>query len=384
MTVEAIRRAVEHQEADLTTVRASSAPKAMLCPGAVRLPELLVSLEHEAAGIGTAAHDGWAQIVDGDSYPDVQLLSSRYGVDVEELGVLLRFAHRTWNDVRREFPSPQCEVELSAQLTSKVTLTGHIDTVSLLPRGRRFHLADLKTGRLDSNYLDQLMAYAWLLFTRDRNLLEGDACVLWLRDNQIERYHITRAQAEAWREKFVARVINWDGAYHPGEHCGYCSRSHDCRAFVAMAQRDLAVLCGDEFAARLVNGLRDLPDSEIVRLRSRAKVIEKVIESLDLATRAIVRERGQLDSGEGQVLKFIEVEGREVDPLAAWPVLQSRLTDDEIAARVKVSISQVEKLIAEKAGKGKGAAAIRELSKDLVSAGAVSVRTRDQLRLVRK
>lgn len=385
MSASAVRQAMEQQLAELTTVRASSAPKAMICPGSIRLPELLVSLEHEAAGLGTAAHDGWAQIVDGDAYPDAQLLAARHGVDADQLGVLLRFAYGCWSDVKAEFPSPQCEVELVANLTPKVALTGHIDTLSLIPRTRRFRLADLKTGRLDASYLDQLMAYAWLLFANDPTLVEGDACVIWLRDSQIERYHVTRAQAEAWRKKFVERVVTWDGAFHPGEHCGFCPRSYEpCRAMVAMAQRDLAILSGDEFAAQLANGLRDLSGPEIVQIRRRAKTIEKVLESLDSATRAAVRERGPLDSGDGQVLKFIEVEGREIDTLAAWPILQSRLTDEEIAERVTVSISQVEKLVAQRAGRGKGAGAVKQLASELDAAGAVSIKRSDQLRLVRK
>ncbi len=71
--------------------------------------------------------------------------------------MLSRFATRTWFDVRHEFPRPQSEVELAANITAGVTLTGHVDTLSIIREQRRFHLADLKTGRLDADYLDRML-----------------------------------------------------------------------------------------------------------------------------------------------------------------------------------------------------------------------------------
>jgi len=365
------------------TIRASSAPLAIYCPGSVRAAEVPISIEHEAAGMGTAAHDAMARIVHGLSV-DIADLAQVHGVNPDELGMLVRFGRKAWDELSSEFGELMAEQFFEAPLATGVSLTGHPDLLSVIRLQRRAVVADYKFGRLDQDYKAQLMAYAVLVFEYVAEIDECDLMVVWMRDQDVERYRVTRAEALAWRERFIKRVVNWDGVYHPGQHCAHCPRSHECPALVAMARRDLEVFGGPDLAAQIERGLEDMPAATIVELRRKAKVIETLLKSLDEATRTVVRKRGPLDSGDGQVLKFVESERREVNTLLAWPVLHQVASDEEIAERVTVSLSAFEKLVATKAGRGKGAGAVREFAAALEATGAVTKVTIEQLRLVRK
>src|SRR5690606_40152435 len=63
-------------------------------------------------------------------------------------------------------------------------------------------------------------------------------------------------------------------------------------------------------------------------------------------------------------LTLVHETRRELDTLAAWPVLEaSGFDDDDFAECVKLSLSKVEKRVAQKSGRGKGKAAIQELDR---------------------
>lgn len=372
---------------DIDNLRGSAAPMAMACPGSVREPEIEIDREHEAGPVGTAAHAVFDSIVELGGYPDIAAYAKKYGVNEPELGQMAKFARIAWDQLRAEFPAAETEVALATQLTDRVTLTGHLDLLSRMPKQRRAALADLKSGRLDKDYSAQVFSYCVLVFDNDPDIDEIDASIIWLRDSQIERYRMNRSEAEAWKQTLIKRVVQWDGVYHPGDHCAHCKRSHECAALVAMARRDLEVFGDPAMADRFdlgADGLDDLPDATLVALKRKTKSLVALLDSFDSVLRATVKRRGEVDGGDGWVLRFVDIDQREIDALAAWPALQSRLSDEEIAAGVSLSIGRLEDVIAKKAGKGKGAAAKRDLAADLEKAGAVSTRLVSQLRLIRK
>jgi hypothetical protein len=49
--------------------------------------------------------------------------------------------------------------------------------------------------------------------------------VLWLRDQSIENYTMSRADARSWLAELLATVVDWNGVYRPGPHCAHCPRS---------------------------------------------------------------------------------------------------------------------------------------------------------------
>lgn len=70
---------------------------------------------------------------------------------------------------------------------------------------------------------------------------------------------------------------------------------------------------------------------------------------------------------------------REIDTLSAWPLLQTRLSDTEIASCVSISPSKLDDLVAAKAPKRGGAKAKRELAKELDELGAIKYRETQSL-----
>jgi hypothetical protein len=125
----------------------------------------------------------------------------------------------------------------------------------------------------------------------------------------------------------------------------------------------------------------------VLAVHAAKQAAGKFLDALDKSIKDFVRQSGPVDLGDGsgRVLGFVPVNKREVAPLAAWPALSERLTDEELAECVKVSLSKCEDAVAAKATGPRGAksAARKELFSALESAGAVTIKHEDQLRIHR-
>lgn len=340
--------------------------------------ELLIEAYNEAADLGTAVHDAMRSIVQGVPV-DVAIIALRHGVDPKELGPLVAFGRKAWAELEPSFPLPETEVEVELRANAFL-LTGHIDLLSVIGKQGRF--GDWKSGRKESSdYYDQIAGYATTLIL-DRGLDEAIGTVAWLRSQTVETFRFTRADAIAFAERIAAQLAPGT-RYRHGEHCAYCPRSHDCAALVAVTRRDAAMFA---MGAADVDALvQKAPPAVVVDARRRLKVIETFADSFDKSVRRRIAIEGPLPSGDGNVLALVEENGkREVDTAKAWPVLQERLSDDELAACVTVSAASADEIVAKKAGKGKGAAAKRELAVLLEAAGAVTQPKVTKLKEVRQ
>jgi phosphoglycerate dehydrogenase-like enzyme len=67
--------------------------------------------------------------------------------------------------------------------------------------------------------------------------------------------------------------------------------------------------------------------------------------------------------------------------LKAFPVLREELgfKDEELAACMKLRLGEIEKIVAKRAGRGKGAAAKRDLQARLEEADAIVLHTTEEL-----
>jgi hypothetical protein len=105
----------------------------------------------------------------------------------------------------------------------------------------------------------------------------------------------------------------------------------------------------------------------------KIKMLQRFLEAAERNARMEISHRGEVDDGEGGLIHMVPTKGnREINPLLAWPILTARLSDDEMAGVVDIGVGKMESAIKAKAPKGKGAAAVRELSEALEAAGAVS------------
>lgn len=355
------------------SLRASATPLAMLCAGAVRSEGLRVDQTNAAATVGTAAHECLRALAETGhvDWDGIAAIAARHRAAEDEVRMLCAMAQKLWPSIAESFAEALTEVELSAELSPGVFLTGHMDLLAI--RGRVARGADWKTGRKDSDYAAQMRSYGALVLLENPELTEVTVTVIWVRESEIENYTMTRAAADAWVARLLETVLTWDGVYRPGSHCQYCPRSHDCAAANAMTRRDVAVIADKSTVALAEAELALMKPADIVELHRKAALVSSYADRVLAAVKAHVEASGPV-IGDGIVLQIAEENRRELDPLKAWPVLEAAGFDDaDFANVVKLSISKVEKRVAQKADKGKGAAAVRELSAALAKAEAVEI-----------
>lgn len=359
---------------DLTSVRASSLPLAFRCAASLRPEGPRIDSVHEAAADGIAAHECLRALVDRGSidWDGIPEVAERHGADPEQVRILCALGVRLWKSVSAGFAGALTEVAMSAEVMPGVLLTGHADLVAT--NGTVAHVWDWKTGRKDSDYSHQMRAYGALVMLDNPELTEVTVSVLWVRDEEIESYRMTRAGAEAWLRELADRVIRWDGVYRTGSHCAHCPRSHECEAAKAMARRDLEVVADPMTVARAEGELALMSPSEIVDVFKKVDMVAKYAERVRGAIKAHVEQHGDIVA-DGTRLTVVTENRRNVDPLKAWPVLEGAgFTDEDFAEAMTLSASKLEKVVASKAERGKCAAAVRALQGALEAAQAIEIR----------
>jgi hypothetical protein len=360
---------------DLLTVRASALPLAFRCAGSLRPDpnEVRINPSHDAANDGTAAHECFQKLVenglvDWDAVPEV---AQKHGADVEEVRMLCAMASRLWRQVKDSFYGALSELGFASEVAPGVTLTGHVDINAV--NGTVARAADWKTGRKDTDYSHQYRAYATLILLDDPTLTEVTVTGIWVRDGDIENYTMTRADARAWLRELQDRVLQWDGVYRTGSHCVWCPRSHECQAARAMFRRDMETVASPDVLARIEGDLSQVSAEEALDIYQKAALVEQFAGKIKASLKRHVEENGDIQT-KNYRLTVVSEERRNLDPMLAWPVLDLEgFTDEDKAACMKFSISKVEALVKERAGRGNGARAIRELNGKLQEARAIGV-----------
>ncbi len=361
---------------DLESIRASALPLAFTCGGSARAPGLAIreSAEGAPAAVGSAVHEALRPLVEVGEIAWGMLpgIAQRHGASLEEVRMLCSFASKLWPLVSSSFVAALTEIELSAEVAPGVLLTGHADMLGVDSTGTRARIGDWKTGRKDHDYSEQMRGYAALALLEDADLVEATATVLWVRDGEIENYTMNRERLGTWLSELDDRVLEWDGVYRPGRHCPYCPRSHECEASNAMIRRDVAAFTDHDLLARAETSLALMEPAEIVSLLGKADAVRHAADRVRRAIRAHVETTGDVVAP-GMRLTIESHDTREIDPGKAWPVLEAAgFVDDDFVACIDLHVSRIEKRVAAKAGRGKGAAAVRALAVELEKAHAVT------------
>lgn len=361
-------------------LRASSLPLNFICPGSARTPELRIRESGEAADLGTAVHELLALMLGSGAvmeWVEAQLdtVAMMHLVDVDDLDFLFRRGQQLWRQVRDTFPNPLTEIMVSVDL-GLAQISGHLDVISVsgdVARG-----LDWKSGFKDHDYSEQMRAYAALVLLQHPQLREVTLTVAWLREGEIENYTMDRAGAELWAQRVIKEIVDWDGAYQYGTHCAYCPRAHECPAANAVMRRDVSAILNVSLG-QAPDALATMLPSEVIELVRKASVVKKYADSVRDIVRTYVKTHGDI-VGPDVKLTIRAEERRSIEPLPAWPVLESKgFTDEDFAAVVKVSKSKVEDRVKQKAGKGNGAAAVRDLTKALEEANAFTTTTIEKM-----
>jgi Protein of unknown function (DUF2800) len=347
-----------------TPIRCSSLPLAFTCPGSLRGDGPAVDMVNDASADGTAVHAGLASVVRGmDAEAAHELMLSEHpACNRGEVTPLFWAGVKMWNQISKWMPTPQVEGEMRTEV-----LSGHVDAQSV--GESEAAILDWKSGRKDHDYRNQGFGYAWLRLALQPDMERVTIHFAWLRTCELESYTVDRGRAEAWYQQLKDEVVNWDGKYHAGPHCTFCPRRASCPAIIALVRQDVAMFAdgGKTFELSRCTG------PELCGHFRKIKMLQRFLEAAERNARAEIGHRGEVDDGEGGVIHMVATKGnREIAPLAAWPILSARLTDQEIAGVVEIGVGRLEDAIQAKAPKGKGAAAIRDVFAELAGAGAVT------------
>jgi hypothetical protein len=352
-------------------------PTAFKCAGSVQPCEIDAEEINEAAENGTATHKCLEPLVTTGKvdWENINNVCDDLDGDPEEVRMLCGKASKMWAKLRDTFPCALTEIAVSYELPSidvaGLRLTGHIDAISIV--GDQVRILDWKTGRLDANYAHQMKAYLAMVLLAYPTLTGGTATIAWVRTGDIENYTMTRQDALKWAADFEERVVKWDGVFRTGKHCIHCRRKHECEAGNRLARSYVASVI-DVGLDSVDSQIQTADPEKVIDLYHKARLVSQIAEKALKAIKERADKEGEIVGKESRL--FISSEARrELDPKKTWGVLDEvGFAEEDFASVIKMSITKVEKRVAELAGKGNGAAAKRDLSQRLELAGAVELR----------
>lgn len=145
-----------------------------------------------------------------------------------------------------------------------------------------------------------------------------------------------------------------------------------------MVRRDIGVFLDEQ----KVRG--DLVPATMLSMYRRAKLVEDAAQRVQALVRSYVEQNGPVEDEHGKI-SIEEESRRELDTGRAWAALEaSGFGDEDFLAVMKISLTAIEKRVAKAAGKGHGAAAVRDLNDRLTEAGAITMKTTKQLKVDEK
>ncbi len=348
--------------------RASSLPLALRCPASTVQAEIRIEGDRGAADLGTAAHDvvlRWVGNQDGANVNDV---AARKRVDPDELGILVAMGFQAWNKVEQWFPDPQVEVEMAVESAAGLRLTGHTDMKSVVDREVR--IGDLKFGRVDSDYTQQLAGYCCQALQMHPECDTAFAMVIWVREQRTESARYTRQQMDRWFEE-VETTLSQVDLFSPGSHCGYCRRKYECPAFELMLKRNLELLANGERPDRPV---------AVGDLYAAAKLVNKQAEeALELVRAEVAAAGGTMNIGYGKQLQLMDQEQEKISYTAGHRLITQAVPGADLDEIFTVGKGAFTKAVGDTAPNRKKKVYIDAAMQDLRAAGAVTKKVVTQL-----
>jgi hypothetical protein len=361
------------------TIRASSLPLALACPASQVPPQTRLADDSAESRLGSACHQALAVLVRDGADPFQQAIedaAASWRCDLEEVSALAWRGKQCWDKLQNHFPSAYVEQPLSGIAgDDELGISGHPDVLSFVDDEIR--LLDWKIGREDSDFQDQLRAYAWLAMhwreTEGRTL----AMVCRVREMTVDTYYWTGRELDEWMRGVVRDAADVE-RFRAGRHCGWCQRRREC---------DVVSQYVVNSTANVMEWPRGKPlalDDALVAMHDRVRVVEQACQDARDALRAAVATAGgQIAASDGRTLALVRQERQEINSGLAWPVLENRFGLHAVAEAAKLTKTAVTKLAMDNAPpRGKGKAA-KQIIEDLDAVGAITVTTQERLEISR-
>lgn len=380
----------------LRSIRASSMPLAALCAASQLKDEFAVDTGGEAADLGSADHWVITRRIAG-KHADVLEAAAKFQVDEHELGKLVAWTWNSWNrdkdaaghTMSDYFPWPECEKEFKVEdVRAGLELTGHVDVISLIESEALIRIADFKTGRLDTDYVEQLRAYAFLAIKTYPWANSVYAVAIQVRRRSVDGYFWSREQLEEWWEERSKQILA--GSYHSAaKHCQFCRRVTTCPKIVGEIQQARRVLM-----EHLIDGT---PEEIASQLATDPAVLGPVIGVMKDADSLYQKRRDNWFEAARIVLKQIGGvapigDGREAflnqqeqHPLKATTdsikLVQSLVLSDQIPDVLGIDKGALEKAVKGSVGRGQKKTVWAETLEKFEAMGCVETKVIERLEM---
>ena len=319
------------------------------------------------ARLGRAFHE-WAAVIESDDRPTASFLAKKYGVDEDELDVLMAMGYVQWRDYLSQwFAGGETERTMACTVQAPnggplITLTGTDDRSVFIVDEAMLRILDWKTGRVQRNAFDQLMGYLFRRMMNDDRIQLGYAAQADVRFGEIVPTGVvTRAQVEQWWQDYVADLLQSAKTFRPGDNCVHCPRHATCEGRKAHAATALETLPADiEITAE---NKAELGPMLVEAYRALRHVRDEAKKRLD-AMRLLVQDIGPIPD--------------------ARPLLERCFHAEEVDEATTLSLPKLEEIVKRNSDPGRGAAAIRLLNEELEAAGALTIETSTSLRVVKE
>jgi len=349
------------QESAPGKVSGSRVGRFLACPSSqLVVPDgYLYSPRTQDALTGSAAHAVIAESVLGREV-DVVSICHDYGADPGEVNILHVMALQAWREISQWVPEPRVEFDVDGDLTY-----GRADVLST--DGESMSIVDWDFGWAGTDKRYQLRAYADAARQMFGMPRKGtiEAFHVLARKGTYNVYHLDAGELDAFRERVQTSIRRCGIDYGPGhDTCKFCPRQLVCVARQDYLRQCVALMPSTQEA--LV-----MDDSALARIYPAFKEVKKLVDTFDkmLTTRLV--EGAALSLGNGKILTLSEQEYDQIDPLIAWPFMQARLTDTQIAQVLSVGKRDLLDAIAEGAPRGQKGKVKDEFLGELREAGAV-------------
>ena len=338
-------------------LRCSGLPLFVLCPSS-HSPDFDLQGDSRPASLGTGVHTDIQRVADGLEALDIE--------DAERQQ-LVEYAEQALAEIEPLAVDWENEAAV-ARLGEGWHLTGHVDKLSRF----KHIIVDWKSGWLESDYSAQTKGYALCCAVGSTMV---SAIIPWLRRRFYETVQYTEDELVEFHDLLTEKVRLIGKAWNPGPHCTsmYCPRRLECPH---RRNRDATALTllGEPIGEMLTA-------DQVVKLDRAIRVTEKLIEIAKQARKCFVQDNGPVAVDDRRELAIIPVNRTAIDPLRGWQVLVEALGENGLADCVTIGKTKVEKAVKASAGKGKGAAKVREVMKALDVVDALRTKTTEQLKV---
>ena len=364
-------------------------------PGVIRIAPNI-----PAAAIGKACHEMCASHVINGEY-DLVAAAGHYGLGDDaatEAGKLMFYARTAWDEMSKYFPKPQVEAHVEGPTITtgdgrEFQVDGTIDLCSPTSSDQAIFL-DWKSGWIDDGFYQQMMAYAYLLWSfMDRPAdVSITGIVVFLRHRYYRVLKYTGPQLSEWENDLVRNVLGKPNSYTPGKNCRFCELFTVCKARQAVVTGSIADIIGvdaekpgdpgwlergKKALSRLNVNNKDEPVAgEILEdMMFRIRLCQRAIDSAKEFIRETVHRVGPIPTGtDGTAIGLRQVDIQQLDTLRSMRVLRNRFSDNDICEALKISMPKLMGMVGKKDKK------LRSIVKEeLSAAGAITLKAQFRL-----